>query len=114
MTDLIKKLRPYGLTKTEVMNLINLGVGAQTDEQADQADGDMKTEEEAESEGDLALVRDELRFRVVVEESEERFADELGEEKIREVIDILRHTIKSKDASTTALTKKNGVHHAKG
>lgn len=105
MPELIRRLNPYDLTKTEVMNLINLGVGAPSNMQPA---NDVNAEADAEeTEEDSALARDELRFRVAVEEVDERFPGETGEERIREVIELMRETIKFADSTATDKGKEN-------
>lgn len=95
------------------MNLINLGVGAQVDTSAEQVDEDMKMEEGAEPDEDISFARDELRFRVAVEEAEERFPGEIGEGRIREVIEIMRATIRTDDTPKMN-GKQDGAHPDEG
>ena len=84
LSSLVRRLKPYNLTKTEVLNLINLNLGAKvSDEEIKQEDG----EEEEVTSRDLAL------FRVTVEDCEERFPGEEGEERIGEVVGILKEEV---------------------
>ena len=86
------------------MNLINIGVGvrppSQTENQ-EQVNGEVKVEageEEADEDEALqaAMARDVQFFRVVVEESDERFEGDEGENRIREVVQILKDCMRPK------------------
>lgn len=92
--DVVSKLKPYGLTKTEVMNLINIGVGtrevAQPAEDAE-ADGDVEVDGERDIE---RYVQD---FMVVVEEVDVRFPGETGQEQIREIVTVLNNAVMKKE-----------------
>lgn len=91
---MVKRLKPYELTKTEVLNLINLGVGARTTTPGTQQDG-----EEAEEVDEEALTsRDVAFFKVAVEEAEERFAGDEGEARILEAVGIMREVLQEKPA----------------
>ena len=92
ITVLIKKLKPYELTKTEVMNLINMGVGLRTPAQQGQVNGETNGES-GEPDEDVEMARDVQFFKVAVEEAEERFSDDVGEERIREVVAIMKECI---------------------
>lgn len=86
--DLVRKLKPFELTKTEVMNLVNMGLGVRVAAQ---------TEDDEEPDEETVMGRDIQFFRVAVEESDERFADDEGEERIREIIGIMRECMEGKE-----------------
>lgn len=103
MSDLISKLKQYGLTKSEVLNLINMGIGKRastndrTETEQDGEDAPMKMEDDdqmqQETQEDMieaAIARDELFFRCAVEESDERFPED---GQIREIIKVFQETI---------------------
>ncbi|KAK5106824.1 hypothetical protein LTS08_000947 [Lithohypha guttulata] len=83
ISELVKKLKAYGLTKTEALNLINIGVGMRPSGQ-DQVNGDDEQEVGPDDEAEMA--RDVQFFKVVVEEADERFPGDDGDERIRDVI----------------------------
>lgn len=101
MSELISRLKQYGLTKTEVLNLINMGIGkrASADDQASPGengqDVDMKMEDEEaqtqEDKDEAAMARDELFFRCAVEETDERFPDS---SRIRDIIKVFQDSIR--------------------
>lgn len=110
----MKKLKPYELTKAEVLNLINMGIGVrvqsqqnQEEDDGDEEDGQEQPDEETE------MSRYVQFFKVAVEEAEERFPGEDGEERIKEMINIMKDTIKSKDEAEVEV-KENGVHDGNG
>ena len=105
MRDLQLKLQKYELTKTEVLSLINLGIGLQVSQSQDataeqvngEVNGDATTngdgikheegeneEEEAEEGAESGL--NQLLFSLVVEEADERFAGEVGDAQIDEIL----------------------------
>lgn len=91
IADVVRKLKPHGLTKTEVMNLINIGVGVRPLAQQEQVNGEADGEQEADPERGMdRYVQD---FHVVVEEVEARFPGEEGEEQIRQIITTLKECI---------------------
>ncbi|KAJ5132601.1 hypothetical protein N7448_006759 [Penicillium atrosanguineum] len=85
LRDIITKLQPYGLTKAEIVMILNLGLGLTNTADAEgHADGDGEMEvdeghtngvegEEGESEEDYSAM---ALFDTVVEEREDRIADE--------------------------------------
>ncbi|KAJ9261450.1 hypothetical protein DTO212C5_8318 [Paecilomyces variotii] len=104
LRELITRLQPYGLTKGEVLTIVNLGVGldggatsgdqeAQAEDGADvaMADGDAAGEEAGEEGladedyGALALLD------TVIEEREER----LSNEDVAQILKIIRETLGS-------------------
>lgn len=90
MPELVKKLKPYDLTKTEVLNMINLGIGMRAPQQS----AEVKSEDgEDENEEDTEMARDVQFFKVTVEETEERFPGDEGEERIREVVMTIREMV---------------------
>lgn len=82
------RLKSYELTKTEVMNLVNMGLGVRVGTQQ---------EDEEEPDEETVMARDIQFFRVVVEESEERFPEDEGEERIREIIGIMKECMGEKE-----------------
>lgn len=92
MPELVKKLRPFDLTKTEVLNMINVGIGMRASQQSTEVkseDGEEGAEEEAE------MARDVQFFKVTVEEAEERFPGDEGEERVREAVMIMKESVRS-------------------
>ncbi|KAF7625650.1 hypothetical protein AFLA_002503 [Aspergillus flavus NRRL3357] len=92
LRDLITQLQPYGLTKGEVLMIVNLGVGMQdAPAGADGMDVDVNGEGVAEGEGELgeedygALAL----LDTVIEEREERFSDE----DVVAILGIIRGTL---------------------
>lgn len=122
------KLKPFGLTKTEVFELVNLGIGVGEASSAangdaggedlngdsngvddhdeddkphvkregpgDEANGEAEDEEagDAEEEGAESSL-DRMLFGLVVEEADERFSGDEGEQRITEVLGIIKETI---------------------
>lgn len=84
----MRRLKPYEVTKTEVMNLVNMGLGTRVTNQQD---------DEEEPDEETIMARDIQFFRVVVEESDERFADDEGEERIKEIIGIMKECMGVKE-----------------
>lgn len=101
MPELVKKLKPFDLMKVEVLNLINVGIGVR----ATQPQGDANNEDEDEPDQEAEISRDIQFFKVIVEEADERFPGEEGEERIREVISIMRDTTNTSENAD----KMNGV-----
>lgn len=118
--DLIKQFKPYELTKTEVMNLINMGIGVRVSQQQneEQVKGDAEGEEEPDQPDEEAEIsRDVQFFKVVVEEADERFPGDDGEETIRKIVSIMKETITggAKDEEGREVeVKENGVHDENG
>lgn len=106
--DLIKRLKPYKLTKAEVVMILNLGVGVnspetgeaevaegedaangddqmEVDQQNGHVNGDSGEEGEAEEEDQGALAL----FESVVEERESRLTDE----QVSEILGIIREVL---------------------
>lgn len=98
LRDIITKLQPYGLTKAEVVMILNLGLGltgtadgeghANGDGEMEVDEGHMNGEEGEEGEGEedysaLAL------FDTVVEEREDRIADE----DVPVILSIIKETL---------------------
>lgn len=107
------KLRRLGLTKTEALMLINLGVGTQrsgsqqaTSGAAPSVNGDGKEHDEEmaeeEPEGD-----DRQLLSLVVEELEERFPGDEGSAVIDNIVQIM------KDSYETARTTNGAAHTSK-
>lgn len=117
VSEAVKRLREFDLTKTEVYSIINLSIGLPTppdsfneDSQAMEVDG----QEEADVNGDEAVaelsvpaegdgtasateIEDGAEGRyllgTVVDGLEERFPGEQGEEKIQAILRVLRECI---------------------
>ncbi|KAJ6011007.1 hypothetical protein N7451_002419 [Penicillium sp. IBT 35674x] len=99
LRDLITQLKPYGLTKAEVVMILNLGVGVTTStegengEEMANGDGEMDVDEdgnavngeggEEEDFGAMAI------FESVVEEREQRISDE----DVQVVLGIIREVL---------------------
>lgn len=107
-------MKPYELTKAEVLNLINMGIGVRVPSQQNQEEVDGEAEDEEEQPDEEAeMSRDVQFFKVAVEEAEERFPGEDGEERIKEMVSILKHTIRSKQGQETEV-QANGVDDVDG
>lgn len=129
MEDLVQKLKKYELTKTEVFSLISLGVGlheatpptaieAEATGQ-DNANGDNLTrdqpgtgdggqdEVEVEDEEPAETGLNRMLFGLIVEESDERFAGDEGEQRITEILEILK-------GASEATVKGDGEHVTNG
>lgn len=89
-SELVKKLKAYGLTKTEALNLINIGVGMRPAGQ-DQVNGDDEQEVGPDDEAEMA--RDVQFFKVVVEEADERFPGDDGDERVRDIISTMKNCV---------------------
>lgn len=106
LRDLITRLHPYGLTKAEVVMILNLGLGVQAStggagEGMVNGDGEMDVDhqgmvngvsEEAEGEGGEGGEEDFgalALFDTVVEEREDRIADE----DVPVILGIVRETL---------------------
>jgi hypothetical protein len=99
LRDLITQLKPFGLTKAEVVMILNLGVGVTTStdgengEEMANGDGEMEVDEdgnavngeggEEEDFGAMAI------FESVVEEREQRISDE----DVQVVLGIIREVL---------------------
>lgn len=99
LRDLITQLKPYGLTKAEVVMILNLGVGVMTSAEGENGeemvngDGEMDVDEdgnavngeggEEEDFGAMAI------FESVVEEREQRISDE----DVQVVLGIIREVL---------------------
>jgi hypothetical protein len=102
LRDLITKLQPYGLTKAEVVMILNLGLGltgtADAEDRAEgyaNGDGEMDVDEghtngvegeEGEGEEDYSAM---ALFDTVVEEREDRIADE----DVPVILSIIKETL---------------------
>lgn len=104
LRDLIIKLQPYGLTKAEVVMILNLGLGLTSPVDAENrnaegyvnGDGGMEVEEEhtngvdagenGEGEDDYSAM---ALFDTVVEEREDRIADE----DVSVILSIIKETL---------------------
>lgn len=107
--ELVLKLRPYGLTKAEVLTIMNLGIGLSAGESEDRggdvngegvmdvdgghghgANGEEGAEEEGEGEGGEEADYGALAlFDAVIEEREER----ISEEDLVAILGIIRETL---------------------
>lgn len=91
---------------------MGIGVRVPSQQNQEEVDGDAEDEQEQPDE-EAEMSRDVQFFKVVVQEAEERFPGEDGEERIKEVVSILKHTIKSKHGDEVEV-KENGVREANG
>lgn len=90
MPDLVKRLKPFDLTKTEVLNVVNVGIGMRAPQQS----AEVKSEDGEDGvDEDTEMARDVQFFKVTVEEVEERFPGDEGEERIREAVAIIREMV---------------------
>ncbi|KIW12539.1 hypothetical protein PV08_09816 [Exophiala spinifera] len=89
----VPKLKAFGLTKTEIFNLINLGVGLSTAQSTQKSvensdgmdvDGD-GAGEDAPEEPDYRQM-----LSLIVEELDDRFSGDEGESKIQKIFDTMR------------------------
>ena len=106
----VPKLRNFGLTKAEVFNLINLGVGlprTQSASKPDGADDEMEVDEEEAAE-DAGEPDDRQLLSLIIEELEERFSGEEGEAKIEKILDTMR-TEYERAQVTVAANGTNGT-----
>ena len=95
LRDIITKLQPYGLTKAEVVMILNLGLGLTSTADAANGDGEMEVDEghtngmegeEGEGEEDYSAL---ALFDTVVEEREDRIADE----DVPVILSIIKETL---------------------
>lgn len=95
------------------MNLVNMGIGvhASSTQNQEEVNGDAEEEEQPDEEAEMS--RDVQFFKVAVEEAEDRFPGDDGEERIQEIVRIMKETIRSKDDGEEEV-KENGVHDANG
>ena len=106
----VPKLRNFGLTKAEVFNLINLGVGLprnQSASKSDAPDGEMDVDEEQAAE-DVGEPDDRQLLSLIIEELEERFSGEEGEAKIEKILATMR-TEYDRAQVTAAANGANGT-----
>lgn len=99
LRDLVVRLQPYGLTKAEVVMILNLGVGLSgnpaTEEVAEQgANGEdvMEVDGEAEGEGEEGEEEDYTAVVLmdgVIEERELRLSDE----DVKAILAIIKETL---------------------
>lgn len=103
LRDLISRLQPYGLTKAEVVMILNLGVGVSSSPgdqtngdgeamEVDETNGDGGEEGEGEGEEDFGAL---ALFESVVEEREARMTDE----DVQAVLNIIREVLNEHYAS---------------
>ncbi len=123
MDDVIRRLQQYGLTKTESLMMLNLGIGldrAQLPEANGAPDADTKTSQQTDSDQPVsthdevdstrALTSDtliptdaasvetsenyhQLALSCVIERMEERFSGDEGEAKIQQILSVLQECI---------------------
>lgn len=89
MATLVRRLKGFELTKTEVLNLVDVGVGRRKTSEGQT----VESGEEEELSEEERVARDVLVFKCVVEEVDLRFAGDSGGERIKEIIEIFRDTI---------------------
>jgi hypothetical protein len=104
LRDLVIRLQPYGLTKAEVVMILNLGLGLSNnpsaeaeggEEQGTNGDGAMEVDEQngegeaAEEEGSQADYTAEVLLDAVVEERELRLSDD----DMKAIFAIIRDTL---------------------
>lgn len=105
----VPKLKAFGLTKTEVFNLINLGVGlptAQSTQKSVEAGDGMDVD--GEGAGEDAAEEPDYRqmLSLIVEELEDRFPGDEGEAKIQKIFDTMRNEYqRAKKGKSTKGTK---------
>ncbi|KAE8149726.1 hypothetical protein BDV25DRAFT_130126 [Aspergillus avenaceus] len=98
LRDLIARLQPYGLTKGEVLMILNLGVGASApapaqEEEDMEVDGEQGEGEEGGEEGEGEVDYGALALLdTVIEEREERLSDE----DVVGVLEVIRECLVSK------------------
>lgn len=115
MNAVVPKLRSFGLTKTEILVLINLGVGlprSQSSQPATEADGGEIEGDPEDSEPPPGEEEQEIDDRqllsLVIEELDERFAGDQGEAKIEKILQTMR-TEFSRAQTTAAANGANGT-----
>lgn len=134
MTEVVKRLRQLGLTKTEVFSIINLGIGLprpqpaingeaegmEVDEQGEEAADNDEHEpvahiavEEGEEGADAVVEEDSggrQLLQVVVDSLDERFSGDEGEETIQAVLKVLRDCINLPSTNSTNGTEEELVN----
>ena len=122
MKNAVKDLRAYGLTKSEVATIINLAIGMprpppsgdDDEELARGVNEGVNGETNDESEADIAADHDDTSgsvkaessfdpgettetgtevLNLIIENIEERFPEEVREQKMLEILRVLRHAI---------------------
>jgi len=132
MNQVVKRLRKYDLTKTEVLSLINLGVGLPrpqatevnghtedemdvegTDGQAEQSNaevgGDEAASHEEEAANPAAGPNGRELLSLIVENIEDRFSEEEREEKIDGILNVLKECMTQSNTNGAAMTVKGTV-----
>ncbi|KIV79346.1 hypothetical protein PV11_06912 [Exophiala sideris] len=106
----VPKLRSFGVTKTEALVLMNLGVGLPRKQPAPKesetnGDSDEPNEDGAEDAQDEP--DDRQLLSLVIEEVDDRFSGEQGEDKIQKIIETMRTEF---DKATATTDGTNGTH----
>ncbi|KAI1616701.1 hypothetical protein EDD36DRAFT_415587 [Exophiala viscosa] len=99
----VPKLRSLGVTKTEALVLINLGVGLprnQPTEKEAEINGDAEEPNEEGAEDAQEEPDDRQLLSLVIEEVDDRFSGEQGEDKIQKVIETMRSEFDKAKATT--------------
>ncbi|EXJ87747.1 hypothetical protein A1O1_04673 [Capronia coronata CBS 617.96] len=97
----VSKLRAFGLTKTEVFMLINLGIGLPRNQSSQPSAAAEDGEEENEAE-EVQEPDDRQLLSIVIEELEDRFPGEEGEAKIEKILQTMRTEFNRAQAATKA------------
>ncbi|EXJ82853.1 hypothetical protein A1O3_06668 [Capronia epimyces CBS 606.96] len=115
----VPKLRAFGLTKTEVFMLINLGVGLPRNQisrpGADAENGEAAEADEEDAADEVQEPDDRQLLSIVIEELEDRFPGEEGEAKVEKILETMRtefdraQAVASEKANANA---KNGTEAA--
>lgn len=90
---IVPKLRAFGLTKSEVFNLINLGVGLPTNQPTQKCtEPDDGMDVDGEGAGEDSPEEPDYRqiLSLIVEELEDRFSGDEGEARIQKIFDTMR------------------------
>jgi hypothetical protein len=99
---LIKELLPFGLTKAEVMMMINLGLGLKRKEKlsADAMETDKGEENSGENEGEGEEEEDDLfKDQPIIDTVIEDFGERLDDEQLVSIVTIMRKHLGKEESS---------------
>ncbi|KIX03218.1 uncharacterized protein Z518_06770 [Rhinocladiella mackenziei CBS 650.93] len=107
--SVVPKLRAFGLTKTEALMLINLGVGlprnqysqaAAAETETGATNGDVEEGNEEAAAQEVQEPDDRQLLSLVIEELEERFPGEQGEAKMEKILQTMKAEFDRAHAAT--------------
>lgn len=108
----VPKLRSFGVTKTEALVLINLGIGLprnQSPPKEAETNGESEEPDEEAAEDAQEEPDDRQLLSLVIEEVDDRFPGDEGEDKIQKILETMRAEFDRASAKATT-NGTNGTH----